>query len=162
MAGPSSCTSSGSTGRASRSSIWSPPRWPPAGRWRSRPVWTARKAGGAGGSCWPPRGGTAAWATRPRTRRSTVLRHALDLPLAYVGAMGSRRTAEDRRRRLRAAGVTEAALARLHAPIGLDLGGQTPEETAVSIAAEIVAVTRGGGGAPLSRRSGRIHADAPG
>ncbi|MEU9827546.1 XdhC family protein [Micromonospora chersina] len=91
-----------------------------------------------------------------------VLRHALDLPLAYVGAMGSRRTAEDRRRRLREAGVTETALARLHAPIGLDLGGQTPEETAVSIAAEIVAVRRGGGGAPLSRRSGRIHADAPG
>ncbi|MEU5528898.1 XdhC family protein [Micromonospora chersina] len=90
-----------------------------------------------------------------------VLRHALDLPLAYVGAMGSRRTAEDRRRRLREAGVTEAALARLHAPIGLDLGGQTPEETAVSIAAEIVAVTRGGGGAPLSRLAGRIHADAP-
>ncbi|MGC3858563.1 XdhC family protein [Micromonospora chersina] len=90
-----------------------------------------------------------------------VLRHALDLPLAYVGAMGSRRTTEDRRRRLREAGVTEAALARLHAPIGLDLGGQTPEETAVSIAAEIVAVTRGGGGVPLSRLAGRIHADAP-
>ncbi|MEU4481908.1 XdhC/CoxI family protein [Micromonospora sp. NPDC023966] len=86
-----------------------------------------------------------------------VLRHALDLPLAYVGAMGSRRTAEDRRRRLREAGVGEAALARLHAPIGLDLGGQSPEETAVSIAAEIVAVRRGGGGAPLSARSGSIH-----
>ncbi|MFE9956528.1 XdhC family protein [Micromonospora sp. NPDC005299] len=86
-----------------------------------------------------------------------VLRHALDLPLAYVGAMGSRRTAEDRRRRLREAGVGDAALARLHAPIGLDLGGQSPEETAVSIAAEIVAVRHGGRGAPLSALTGSIH-----
>src|SRR6185312_3795426 len=63
-----------------------------------------------------------------------VLRVALDLPLAYVGAMGSRRTHADRIARLREAGVPESALARLSSPIGLDLGARTPEETAVSIA----------------------------
>jgi xanthine dehydrogenase accessory factor len=86
-----------------------------------------------------------------------VLRRALELPLAYVGALGSRRTADDRRRRLREAGVGEAALARLAAPIGLDLRGHSPEETALSIAAEIVAVRAGGGGAPLSRLTGSVH-----
>ena len=87
-----------------------------------------------------------------------VLHRALDLPLTYVGALGSRRTTKDRRRRLREVGVSEVALARLAAPMGLDLGGHSPEETAVSIAAEIVAVRAGGGGAPLSRLSGSIHA----
>ncbi|WFE60198.1 XdhC/CoxI family protein [Micromonospora sp. WMMD712] len=86
-----------------------------------------------------------------------VLKHALELPLAYVGALGSRRTAQDRRRRLREVGVGEAALGRLAAPMGLDLGGHSPEETALSIAAEIVAVRGGGGGASLSRLPGRIH-----
>ncbi|MFI2710762.1 XdhC family protein [Micromonospora sp. NPDC018662] len=90
-----------------------------------------------------------------------VLRHALDLPVAYVGAMGSRRATEDRRDRLRAAGVGAAALARLRAPIGLDLGGAGPEETAVSIAAEIVAMRGGGTGASLTDGAGRIHAGAP-
>ncbi|MDQ7909266.1 XdhC family protein [Phytohabitans sp. ZYX-F-186] len=86
-----------------------------------------------------------------------VLRAALDLPLAYVGAMGSRRTHDDRLARLREAGVGEEALARLSSPIGLDLGARTPEETAVSIAAEIVARKWGGRGARLSETSGRIH-----
>ncbi len=88
-----------------------------------------------------------------------VLELALRLPeVAYVGAMGSRRTHEDRLKRLLDAGVTEEELARLHSPIGLDLGARTPAETAVSIAAEIVARRWGGTGDPLSQTEGRIHA----
>ena len=79
---------------------------------------------------------------------------------AYVGAMGSRRTHDDRVARLRAAGVTDAALARLHSPIGLALGGRTPEETALSILAEIVLVRSGGTGVPLREAEGPIHPDA--
>jgi xanthine dehydrogenase accessory factor len=77
--------------------------------------------------------------------------------LANVGAMGSRRTHEDRLARLREAGLTEAQLSRLRSPIGLDLGARTPEETAVSVAAEIVARRWGGGGEPLSETEGPIH-----
>ncbi|MFD4553667.1 XdhC family protein [Streptomyces sp. NPDC058469] len=88
-----------------------------------------------------------------------LLREALRLPLAFVGAMGSRRTHEDRNRRLREAGVTERELARLRSPIGLDLGGRTPEETALSIAAEIVAVRNGGSGVPLTGAQAPIHRD---
>ncbi|MGK5529984.1 XdhC family protein [Streptomyces sp. URMC 129] len=88
-----------------------------------------------------------------------LLTRALRLPLAYVGAMGSRRTHADRLRRLREAGVTEHQLARLRSPIGLDLGARTPEETALSIAAEIVAVRRGGAGVPLTATAGPIHHD---
>ncbi|MEU1016343.1 XdhC family protein [Streptomyces sp. NPDC005898] len=86
-----------------------------------------------------------------------LLRLALRLPVAYVGAMGSRRTHEDRAARLRDTGVTEPELARLRSPIGLDLGARTPEETALSIAAEIVAHRRGGGGAPLTGAHTPIH-----
>lgn len=86
-----------------------------------------------------------------------VLRVALNLPLAYIGGMGSRRTHDVRTSQLRQAGVPEETLARLASPIGLDLGGRTPEETAVSIAAEIIATRWGGDGARLSRTSGRIH-----
>ncbi|BCO38031.1 XshC-Cox1 family protein [Mycobacterium heckeshornense] len=90
-----------------------------------------------------------------------VLQVALRLPqLAYVGAMGSRRTHADRLNRLREAGLTEAELRRLASPIGLDLGARTPEETAVSIAAEIIARCWGGGGRPLTEIDGRIHHDA--
>ncbi|MER5185471.1 XdhC/CoxI family protein [Streptomyces sp. NPDC002896] len=88
-----------------------------------------------------------------------LLTTALRLPVAYVGALGSRRTHLDRTRRLRQAGVTEAELARLHSPIGLDLGARTPEETALSIAAEIVAARRGGSGVPLTGASLPIHHD---
>ncbi|MHB1066968.1 MAG: XdhC family protein, partial [Candidatus Nanopelagicales bacterium] len=63
---------------------------------------------------------------------------ALRSDAGYVGAMGSRRTHEDRLVRLKEAGLDDDALARLHSPIGLDLGARTPEETAISIAAEIV------------------------
>ncbi|KUN88755.1 XdhC family protein [Streptomyces griseoruber] len=90
-----------------------------------------------------------------------LLRLALRLPVAYVGAMGSRRTHLDRNERLRAVGVTERELARLHSPIGLDLGARTPEETALSIAAEIVASRRGGTGVPLTGAHTPIHHDLP-
>lgn len=86
-----------------------------------------------------------------------LLEAALRLPVAYVGAMGSRRTHLERNDRLRDAGVTELELARLHSPIGLDLGARTPEETALSIAAEIVADRRGGTGAPLTGAHTPIH-----
>ncbi len=83
---------------------------------------------------------------------------ALSGPAGYVGVMGSRRTHEDRLERLRAAGATEEQLARLRSPIGLDLGGRTPEETAISIAAELVQVRNGGSGGPLRDLDGPIHA----
>ncbi len=87
-----------------------------------------------------------------------LLEVALRLPeVGYVGAMGSRRTHEDRLRRLREAGLTPAELSRLSSPVGLDLGARTPEETAVSIAAEIVALRWGGGGERLAHTAGRIH-----
>ncbi len=89
-----------------------------------------------------------------------VLQVALRLPqVGYVGAMGSRHTHDDRLNRLRAAGLTEIELSRLASPIGLDLGARTPEETAVSIAAEIIARFWGGGGRPLTEVDGRIHHD---
>ncbi|MGK5696818.1 XdhC family protein [Streptomyces sp. URMC 128] len=88
-----------------------------------------------------------------------LLTEALRLPVAYVGAMGSRRTHEDRGRRLREAGVGERELARLRSPIGLDLGARTPEETALSIAAEIVAARHGGTGRPLTGADTPIHRD---
>jgi xanthine dehydrogenase accessory factor len=93
-----------------------------------------------------------------------LLAEALRLPVAYVGAMGSRRTHEDRDRRLREAGVGERELARLRSPIGLDLGARTPEETALSIAAEIIATRHGGTGRPLTGSDTPIHRDeqAPG
>jgi xanthine dehydrogenase accessory factor len=90
-----------------------------------------------------------------------VLELALRLPeVAYIGAMGSRRTHDDRLSRLREAGLSEDELGRLSSPIGLDLGARTPEETAVSIAAEIVAGRWGGTGDRLTATEGRIHAHA--
>ncbi|MFC5729370.1 MULTISPECIES: XdhC family protein [Nocardioides] len=87
-----------------------------------------------------------------------LLEVGLRLPqVAYVGAMGSRRTHDDRMTRLREAGLTESELGRLRSPIGLDLGARTPEEAAVSIAAEILSQRWGGSGQPLSSTSGRIH-----
>jgi len=89
-----------------------------------------------------------------------LLEVALRLPeVAYVGAMGSRRTHDDRAARLKEAGLTDDELARLSSPIGLDLGARTPEETAISIAAEIVASRWGGSGERLAELRGRIHHD---
>jgi xanthine dehydrogenase accessory factor len=74
----------------------------------------------------------------------------------YIGAVGSRKSQASRRQRLLAAGLTAEDLARVHGPIGLDLGGREPVETALSIMAEVIAARRGGSGAPLRDRSGRI------
>ncbi|WP_055716537.1 XdhC family protein [Streptomyces torulosus] len=90
-----------------------------------------------------------------------LLEVALRRPAAYIGAMGSRRTHDDRMRRLREAGLDDAELARLRSPVGLDLGARTPEEVAVSVAAEIVALRWGGSGAPLTATSGVIHPPTP-
>lgn len=86
-----------------------------------------------------------------------VLKVALESNAGYVGAMGSRRTHSDRLARLREEGVSDESLARLHSPIGLDLGARTPEETALSIAAEIVKYRWGGSGIPLRDSDGPIH-----
>ncbi|GAA2757704.1 XdhC family protein [Actinopolymorpha rutila] len=86
-----------------------------------------------------------------------LLEVALRCPAAYVGLLGSRRTAEDRLGHLRERGLTDAELRRLSAPIGLDLGSRTPAETAISVAAEIVACRRGGSGRRLTHTDGPIH-----
>jgi xanthine dehydrogenase accessory factor len=86
-----------------------------------------------------------------------ALRLPPDQQVAYVGAMGSRRTHDDRMERLREVGLGDAELSRLSSPVGLDLGARTPEETAVSIAAEIIALRWGGQGERLASLEGRIH-----
>ena len=86
-----------------------------------------------------------------------LLEVALRTPAGYIGAMGSRRTHDDRLARLREVGLTEDELTRLRSPIGLDLGARTPEETAVSIAAELIQLRWGGTGHPLTATEGRIH-----
>ncbi|GAA4794092.1 XdhC/CoxI family protein [Streptomyces ziwulingensis] len=91
-----------------------------------------------------------------------LLTEALRMPVAFVGAMGSRRTHDDRTRRLREAGLSTRELSRLRSPIGLDLGARTPEETALSIAAEIVAARRGGTGRPLTETGTPIHREVSG
>ncbi|MQY20606.1 XdhC family protein [Nocardia macrotermitis] len=91
-----------------------------------------------------------------------VLEVALRRRVAYVGAMGSRRTHRDRTTRLRTAGLTESELSQLHSPMGLDLGGHTPEETAIAVAAEIVAIRHGGSGRQLRTTDTAIHHPAPG
>jgi xanthine dehydrogenase accessory factor len=92
-----------------------------------------------------------------------LLEVALRLPeVAYVGAMGSRRTHDDRLERLREAGLTAEEIDRLSSPIGLDLGARTPEETAISIAAEIIAGRWGGSGERLAGTEGRIHHERSG
>jgi xanthine dehydrogenase accessory factor len=82
-----------------------------------------------------------------------AIAEALRRGARYVGAVGSRKTQGDRRTRLREAGVEEADLARLHGPIGLDLGGRAPAETALSIMAEIVADRYGGSGRPMLEKA---------
>ncbi|MBA3414716.1 MAG: XdhC family protein [Chloroflexia bacterium] len=86
---------------------------------------------------------------------------ALATPARYIGAIGSRKTNEDRRRRLAESGISAADLERVRAPIGLDIGATTPEEMAVSILAEIVAVRQGRTGGTLSDTSGPIRGAVP-
>ena len=122
----------------------------PAGRrahrdLRAHPRPEVRRAAARGWRCRPTPPTSARWAV------------ALQTDAAYIGAMGSRRTHDDRLARLRDEGVPEEALARLSSPIGLDIGARTPEETAVSIAAEIVAHRWGGTGARLAGTDGPIH-----
>jgi xanthine dehydrogenase accessory factor len=87
---------------------------------------------------------------------------ALALPIGFVGALGARSTVARRAELLRAAGATDADLARLHSPLGLDLGGATPDETAVAVVAEIMAARHGGTGRPLRDVSGPLHRRGPG
>ncbi len=82
---------------------------------------------------------------------------ALASGAGYIGALGSRQTTADRRRRLRAAGATDVDLARIHAPCGLDIGSRTAEETAVSVLAEIIAARAQRAAQPLRATSGPIH-----
>ncbi len=88
-----------------------------------------------------------------------LLKAALETEAMYVGALGSRRNQGRRRERLAEEGVSETALERIHGPAGLDLGGGSPAETALSILGEIVAVRAGRSGGSLRTSAGRIHAD---
>jgi xanthine dehydrogenase accessory factor len=83
---------------------------------------------------------------------------ALRTDAGYIGALGSRKTTADRERRLRRAGATDADIARLHAPCGLDIGSRTAEETAISVLAEIIALRAQRAAAPLRKTTGPIHA----
>jgi xanthine dehydrogenase accessory factor len=83
----------------------------------------------------------------------------LNTPAAYIGAIGSRSTNEDRRRRLAAAGMSPEQVARMRAPIGLDIGAATPEEMAISILGEIIALRRGRSGGSLTHATGRIRGE---
>ncbi len=81
---------------------------------------------------------------------------ALNTDAAYIGTVGSQKTNEERRERLREAGVSEEQLDRLHGPIGLNIGGKTPEEMAISILAEMIAIDHGRDGAMLKSATGSI------
>lgn len=89
-----------------------------------------------------------------------AISQALDLDVGYVGALGSRRTQEKRNQRLLASGNTPEQIARIHGPVGLDIGAHTPAETAVAILAEIIAYRSGRSGRRLKDTTGRIHPTA--
>ncbi len=90
-----------------------------------------------------------------------LLEVALRRPAFYIGAMGSRRTHDDRLARLHEVGMTDQEIARMSSPVGLDIGARSPEETAVSILAEVIARRWGGTGQPLAHTGGRIHEVRP-
>jgi xanthine dehydrogenase accessory factor len=83
-----------------------------------------------------------------------VLKHVLNTRASYVGAIGSRKTNQDRMARLETEGVSRELLARIHSPIGLDIGSQVPEEIALAIMAEVVAARYGKAGTPLRETAG--------
>lgn len=87
-----------------------------------------------------------------------ALHAALGMNVGFVGAMGARSTVAQRATALRDRGVSDDDLARLHSPLGLDLGGASPEEAAVAAVAEIIAARYGSSGAPLRGATGPIHA----
>ncbi|MEZ4505989.1 MAG: XdhC/CoxI family protein [Thermomicrobiales bacterium] len=87
-----------------------------------------------------------------------ALMGTLSTDARYIGAVGSRKTSADRRVRLIEAGATEEQLARIRGPIGLNIGASTPEEMAISILAEIIAVRHGRDGTPLTSATGNIRA----
>ena len=87
-----------------------------------------------------------------------ALRLSLESDAFFVGAIGSRRTQERRREALLELGLEESAVDRIHGPVGLDVGAESPAETAVAILAEILAVRAGRDGGPLRERATRIHA----
>ncbi len=118
--------------------------------------WPHRHLAGVGGSLGPR--DAVCVLTHDHKFDVPAIKAALDTQVGYLGAMGSRRTCAERLERLEADGVDmEAVRARLHAPIGLDLGGRTPEETAVAICAEIIAARTGRPSASLSTTDGAIH-----
>ena len=88
-----------------------------------------------------------------------LLRVALRTDAGFIGAMGSRRTHANRVEELRRLGISDADLARISAPVGLDIGARTPEETAISIAAEIIAIRENRRGARLSEGTLPVHND---
>lgn len=128
-----------------------------AARSSPRSPWTSRPAQGGCGACSASSRRAASVLTHDAKFDVPLLETALRMPVAFVGAMGSRRTHEDRDRRPREAGLSEREPARLRSPIGLDLGARTPEETALSNAAEIVAARQGGTGVPLTGTRTPIH-----
>jgi xanthine dehydrogenase accessory factor len=89
-----------------------------------------------------------------------LLKIALDTPAGYIGAMGSRRTHQKRADALREEGVSDEKIDRIQAPLGLDIGAHTPEEVAVGIAGQIIAIRNGRQGGFLKGGKGRIHAEA--
>ncbi|MGB8466951.1 MAG: XdhC family protein [Terrimicrobiaceae bacterium] len=95
--------------------------------------------------------------THDRKFDEPALLAAVRSSAGFIGALGSRRTREDRRVRLLAAGLSESEVSRIRSPVGIDLGSETPAETAVSIFAETIAARRGGSGRPLTELSGAIH-----
>jgi xanthine dehydrogenase accessory factor len=95
--------------------------------------------------------------THDRKFDEPAIKAALASGVGYIGALGSRRTANDRFERLHRAGISDHELMRVHAPCGLDIGSRTPEETAVSVLAEIIAIRSARSGKPLRETQGPIH-----
>lgn len=127
--------------------------------WESRGV--ADVAGARAGLAWAGASSAAIILSHDPGLDVPAIGLALAAGAPYVGAMGSRRTQSRRLERLAAEGLSDADAARIHRPIGLDLGGRSAAEVALAVVAEILAVRSGRDGRPLRHRSGPIH-DRPG